>query len=196
LPSHPSTHYLTLTRIAQSVWWWSARCTLAHQALLENAALELKEYAERCLATAARAYPEPATVAGQAAPEDVDSDAENEGVLNGASSGMASKESSDQIEGSGSDETASAAASESSSSSSSPSSSSSTETASSSSSSSSATTASTVDRATSERRMARACRLLLSLQVLIESAHADHTFWNYRRQLQTLGRAQRLRCGC
>jgi hypothetical protein len=179
------------------VWWWSARCTLAHQALLENAALELKEYAERCLATALRAYPEPVTVAGQAAPEDVDSDAED-AMVNGASHAVASKESSDQIEGSGSDETASAAASESSSSSSSPSLSSSTESPSLSSaaSSSSAAAASTVDRATSERRMARACRLLLSLQVLIESAHADHTFWNYRRQLQTLGRAQRLRCGC
>jgi DNA-binding PadR family transcriptional regulator len=98
----------------QSVWWWSGRCTLAHQSLLDNNALELKEYAERCFATAVRDVPEPVPGNDEGADDQLDP--------NGA--------------------------------------------------------------------LDRACRLLMLVQVLVESAHVDFTFWNYRRMLSSLERAQ------
>ena len=112
----------------QSVWWWSGRCTLAHQALLENNALELKEYAERCFATAVRDVSE-----------------SEPGNLENNDEGVEEGKSADAVQ---------------------------------------------VESEPIARRRENSARLLLLLQALVESAHADFTFWNYRRMMRSLDRAK------
>jgi hypothetical protein len=41
----------------QSIWWWSARCTMTHQAILDNHVVELKQQSLQAYAAAARDFP-------------------------------------------------------------------------------------------------------------------------------------------
>lgn len=143
-----------LMKHLQSVWWWSGRCALAHQALLENNVLELRGHVERAFATAMRDVPESEPGSQSAAGQSQSGNNADSRSLASTAGDLEEADSGD--EGAPSDPLAPAAP---------------------------------FDVVAGARRE-RAARLVLVLQAHIESAHADFTFWNYRRMLSSLERAQ------